>query len=137
MDQIGERLKHIINELKEYVETRLELLLINIGDKITFRIGHSVEKLLGFSILGIGLLFALVALAIYLGELLDQRSLGYVLVSLPLVLIGVFFAFGKPRGIARGIQIQIMEEIIEALEDKVENLPPQKNKELKENNVRK
>lgn len=135
MDQLGERLKHIVNELKDYVETRLELLLINISDKITFRIGLSIQKLLGFSLLGVGLLFALVALALYLGELLDSRALGYVIVSVPLLLTGIFFAFGKPKAIARGIQLQIMEEIIEALEEKVEELPPKKNEELIENNV--
>lgn len=135
MDQLGERLKHIVNELKDYVETRLELLLINISDKITFRIGLSIQKLLGFSLLGVGLLFALVALAIFLGELLDSLALGYVIVSVPLLLVGIFFAFGKPKAIARGIQLQIMEEIIEALEEKVEELPPKKNEELIENNV--
>lgn len=137
MDELGERIKHIINELKDYVETRLELVLLNVSDKITFRIGHSIQKLLGFSLLGIGLLFALVALAIYLGEILDQRSLGYVIVSAPLLLVGIFFAFGKPKAIARGIQVQMMEEIIEAMEEKVESLPPKKNEELAKENVRK
>ncbi|MEX0609230.1 MAG: phage holin family protein [Balneolaceae bacterium] len=136
MDQLGERIKHIINELKDYVETRLELVIVNISDKVTLKIGQSIQKLLGFSLLAIGLLFALVALAIFLGELFDQRSLGYVIVSAPLLLIGVFFAFGKPRAIARGIQESLMEEIIEALEDKIEEIPPNKKKELAEKNVR-
>lgn len=117
MEDLGHRIKHITAELKEYVETRLELVFLNIGDRITYLIGQSIQSLLGFTILAIGLIFGMTALAIYLGELLDERWAGYAIVGTPFLILGLIFIFSKPRFITRRIQNQILSELMAAFEE--------------------
>lgn len=136
MDQLGNRVKQISNELREYLETRIDLLVLTVSDKITQWIGHSFQRVLGYSILGLGLMFAMIGLAIWLGELLNNPALGYVIVSLPLLLVGMIFAFSKPMGIAKSVQRQFMAEILKSLEEEKSTelqLPESKGQEqLKE-----
>ena len=117
MDQVGSKLKQITTELREYFETRIDLMVLDISESVTRWLGIHIQKLIGYTILGVGLVFASIALAIYLGELLGHPAIGYAIIALPLLLIGLFFAFSKPKGIARNIQNQFMAEILEALDD--------------------
>lgn len=117
MDQLGNRVRQISNELREYLETRIDLLVLTVSDKVTGWIGHSFQRVLGYSILGLGLMFALIGLAIYLGELLNNPALGYTIISIPLLIIGMIFAFARPMGIAKSVQRQFMAEILKSLEE--------------------
>ncbi len=134
MDQLGSRIKQITSELKEYMEARVDLLVLNIGEQITYWLGESLQKLIGFTILGVGLFFAMIALAIFLGEVLENVALGYLIVSAPLILLGIIFSAAKPRGLARTIQNQFMDGIIKSLEKKGTKeklqLPKEQQKQL-------
>ena len=120
MEDLGNRIKHITNELKEYVETRLELVFLNIGDRITHLIGQSVQTFVGYVILAMGLVFGMAALAIYLGELLDERWAGYAIVGAPFLIAGLILIFSKPQFISRSIENQILSELISAFEENEE-----------------
>jgi hypothetical protein len=137
MEDLGSRIKQVTNELKDYVETRLELTFLNVGDKFTYFIGHSIQTMIGYVILGIGLLFMMTALAIYLGELLDARWAGYLIVAFPFILIGLIFVLGKPKFIARRIQSEMLAELLGSMnaEEEVDKLPSNKiaKKESQEN----
>lgn len=117
-DVIGARLKIIKQELQDYIETRITLKAIDVGEKISYLIGQSIQQLIAYTILIIGLLFALVALALFVGDLLNNTALGYLIVSAPFILTGLFLVLVKPRKIALNIQDKIMEELLENLEDK-------------------
>lgn len=126
MDQIGERVKHITADFKEYIETKLELYLLTASDKIAFLLGRAIQNALGYAILCVGLVFSLIALSIYIGDLLDNQALGYLIVSIPLLITGFIIVLSKPRRIAETIQEQVMNEVLEALnekEDKAKELP--------------
>lgn len=141
MEDLGSRIKHMTNELKHYVETRLELTVLNIGDSITYWIGKAVQNLLGYALLAIGVVFAMTALAIYLGEVLNERWAGYVIVASPFVIAGLIFVLIKPNSISRRIQHQILAELMasfEKEEDSIKKLPSQssiKSKESEETHV--
>jgi hypothetical protein len=141
MDQLNSRVKQITNELKQYVETRLDLLVLNVGEQVTKWLGESIQKLIGFTVLGIGSFFGLMALAIYLGELLENPALGYLIVALPMILIGLLLASAKPKGIAKSIQNQFMDGILKSIEKKdqesIEQLPAKKPKALTQGNEQK
>lgn len=131
MDDLGNRIKKVTHELRHYVETRLELTVLNFSDKITYLIGQSIQQLAGYAILGVGLLFGLTALAIYLGELLDEEWAGYLIVSAPFLIVGLIFVIAKPSGIARRIQAQILAELLSSLPKKekdIKQLPKQETK---------
>lgn len=133
MDQLGNRVKQISTELREYLETKIDLLVLTVSDKVTQWIGHAFQRILGYSVLGFGLLFALIALAIYLGEILENEALGYLIVSIPLLIIGMIFAFARPMALAKSVQRQFMNEILKSLEEEQQptslQLPESKGKE--------
>ena len=103
MDQLGSRLKQLSFELREYIETRIDLLVLNVSDQVTNWISVSIQKIIGFSIIGAGLLFGMIALAIHLGDVLNNEALGFAVIALPLILIGLALSFSKPFGIANTI----------------------------------
>ncbi len=121
MDQLGQRIKQVSNELKGYVETRIELLILNLSDKGTLWLGNMIQHSVSFIILGTGLLFSLIALSFYLGELLNNNALGFLIVGGFLFIVGIILVLAKPKNISRKIQQQIMHDVIEALESKKEN----------------
>lgn len=126
MDQLGQRLKQLTSELKEYFETRLELLFLDFSDQITSWLGQTIQKSVGFLLLTIGFFFAAFALAIYLGEVLGNPSMGYLAVAIPFLLIGTIFALTKSKGLANKVQGQFMKEVIKAIdqnEEKAKQLP--------------
>ncbi|MBO6792383.1 MAG: phage holin family protein [Balneolaceae bacterium] len=133
MDQLNSRLKQITNELKQYFEARIDLLVLNIGENITGWLGSSIQKLIGFVVLGVGGLFGLIALAIWLGDVIGNEAMGYLVVAFPLMLIGALLAFAKPGKIAHGIQNQFMDGILKSIEKEENNqeqLPPVKSLEI-------
>lgn len=118
MDLLTKRIKQLTGELKEYIEARIDLLVLNTSEQIAQWMGQSVQKITGFIILGVGLVFAMVALAIYLGEVLDNLALGYLIISVPLLVIGGVLSISKPLGIAKSVQRQFMENILNSIEEK-------------------
>lgn len=141
MDQLNSRIKQITNELKQYLEARLDLVVLNVGEQITQWLGESIQKLIGFTVLGAGIFFGMIALAIYLGELFQNQALGYLAVSIPLLLIGLLLASAKPKGIAKSIQNQFMDGILKSIEKKEQSdlveLPPKNQKMISQGDEQK
>ena len=115
-DQFGKRLRSITSDLKLYLEKRIELTVLNIGEAISGIMAASVQRGIGVFLLLGGLCFLLFALAIYLGDLLDSRSLGYVIVSLPLLLVGGLFMYLKPKSVFKQLQHRFEDEVIKSIE---------------------
>ncbi|MBO6586583.1 MAG: phage holin family protein [Gracilimonas sp.] len=130
MEDVGSRIKQITRELKHYVETRIELSVLNIGDKVSYLIGQSIQQLFGYAILGLGLVFGLTALSIFLGDLLDKEWAGYAIVASPFIVLGLIFVVAKPKSIARKIQQQILAEFLDTLPNQQQD---QEQLALKEN----
>lgn len=135
MDQLTQRIKQVSNELKGYVETRIELLILNLSDKGTLWLGDLIQHTFNLVILGTGLLFGLIALGFYLGELLNSMPAGFGIIGGFLFLVGLILILSKPKSISRKIQSQIMHDVIEALDAKkdteeIKFLEENKNREL-------
>jgi len=114
-NQLGQRLRSITADLKLYIEKRLELVMLNAGEQISGWMAASVYRAAGVLFLLVGVCFLLVALAIYLGDVLGNESLGYVLVSLPLLLAGSLFVYLKPKGLFDRLQQSFESEVIKAI----------------------
>lgn len=115
-DQIGQRLRAITADLKLYLEKRIELTMLNIAEVISGLMAASVQRGIGVFLLLGGVCFLLFALAIYLGNILDSRSLGYVVVSLPLLLVGLMFLYLKPNSVFEQIQQRFENEVLKSIE---------------------
>ena len=117
MDDLGRRIKHITNELKHYVETKIELTIINVSDQIAYWIGKAIQNLFGYTILAFGLIFGLTALSIFLSELIGQKWAGYLIVSAPFLLVGLVLVMTKPTLIARKVQHEILSELLSSFDE--------------------
>jgi uncharacterized membrane protein YqjE len=126
MDQLGDKLKDLSTDLRQYMETRLELFVIDISEHVTKWVSLSIQKWLGILLLASGVQLAMIALGIYLGELLDSYSLGFLIVSLPLLLLGLIFSFTGMEGLAKGIQKKFMAGVIQSMEDELKKDREQK-----------
>lgn len=115
-DQLGKRLRGITSDLKLYLEKRIELAMLNAGEIVSGLMAASVQRGLGVFLLLGGICFLLFALAIYLGNLLDSQSLGYVLVSIPLLVVGALFLFLKPQSVFENLQHRFEDEVIKTIE---------------------
>lgn len=114
-DRLGHRMKTITTELKLFVEKKLELLILNIGGEVARWVAESVQRVVGFVVVSTGILFLLIALAIWLGELIGVPSLGYVAVGVPLLIIGGLLFSLQPKGITRKIKSQFESELLSAI----------------------
>ena len=134
MDDLGNRVKQITREFKHYVETRLELTFLNFSDRFTYIIGQSIQQLVGWAILAFGVVFGMIALAIYLGEVLQTEWAGYAIVAAPFLILGFIFVIIKPKSIAKKIQDQLLEEILDSLpaRDEVTKQLPEQETIIKE-----
>lgn len=122
-DKLGIRFRQISADLKLYIEKRLELFMLNTGEYFSEWMAASVQRALGVFLLLGGLGFMLFALAIYLGDLLGSQSLGYVIVSLPLLIIGILFMYLKPESMFRQLQKKFEAEVIKAMNKNGEMRP--------------
>jgi uncharacterized membrane protein YqjE len=132
-DRISQRIKHITADLKRYVEKRLELMAINIGEQSARMVAEASQKIAGFIFIFGALVFLLIALALYLGALLGNRSLGFVLVSIPFLICGYLFINLKPRIITKMLRSEFEEELMGMLgsnsdEEHEKLLPPESQK---------
>ncbi|HLR31873.1 MAG TPA: phage holin family protein [Fodinibius sp.] len=118
-DQIGRRLSDIISDLRRYVEKRIELVMLSSGEYFSKWVAMAVYRSAGAMIILGGIGFLLIALAIYIGELLDSRSLGYVIVSIPLLVTGGLFMYLKPRTLFEELKSRFEVELIEAVEQNI------------------
>lgn len=88
--------KQGIEDLKSWLNAHLELIqlkgvkkAVEVSSKVTFSLFILIFMLLGFSFLSI-------ALALFIGQLLDSYALGFLITgAIPLLIIGLMYLFKK------------------------------------------
>lgn len=81
MDELKTKAGDLTDSISDYIQTYYKLTLLNVADKST-TLGASVMAALVVAFLGIFvLLFSGIALGIWLGHLLENEALGYLLVA--------------------------------------------------------
>lgn len=118
---ITERLRKLPGEVKLLIEKRAELLALNISELITDTITKMIYKIAGGILMLIGLFFLLHTLAIFLGELLESMPLGYLIVSMTVILVGLLLYSLNPKGIVKGTKEKIKEPLDETIRDSFES----------------
>ena len=95
----SEFMEGLVVDTKAYVRAEADHLTLHAIEKASTLLSMVVRKAVVFVMLGTTLLFLNVALAIYLGDLLGSRPLGFVLVAgTYLLLLGIFQLWWSQRG---------------------------------------
>lgn len=103
----------LATEIKAYIEARVQLLTLSIAEKISLIVAHSLQKMLGLILMGTAIYFIFLALGFYLGELLGSNSLGFGIVSLPFLILGLIFINRKSKKLTEKIQADIISKMIQ------------------------
>ncbi|MEX0772484.1 MAG: phage holin family protein [Balneolales bacterium] len=114
---LAERLRKIPGEIKLLVEKRAELLALNISELITDTITKMVYKIAGGFLMLIGLIFLLHTLALFIGELLESFPLGYLIVAMVVILVGLLLYSLSPPGMVKGTKQKMKEPLDETIKD--------------------
>lgn len=107
----------LTNEIRSYVEKRVQLLILTITERVSHVIAHSLQRLIGMILLGSALYFVCLALGFYLGELLGNYSYGFAVVSLPFLTVGFILLKRKSKRITEKIQADIIEKMMADMDD--------------------
>ena len=84
-------MKRFADDVKGYVRAQRKYLTLHFTEKVSTVMGKVVQQVVLFVTVGMALLFLNIALALYLGDLLASRPLGFVLVAaIYLLLLGGF-----------------------------------------------
>lgn len=100
-----------VAEIKKYVENRIELFSITVAEQIAAAISASIQKFLGLLFLSFGAAFLWIALAFFLGELLNSQALGFFLAALPLLFAGIILYKRSSKNLENKIQRDIIKKI--------------------------
>ncbi|MCH8566722.1 MAG: phage holin family protein [Balneolales bacterium] len=84
-----ESFKLLVEDLKTYVEKRIELKTLEVQEKASVLAAAVLSNSLGLFLIAIGVVFLLFTLGLFLGDLLESRTLGFLALSLILIFIGI------------------------------------------------
>lgn len=112
---ISERIKQLPVEIKKLVEKRIELFALDFGNQVSKIFAELLYRLTGVIVLALGLIFLIQALAIFVGDLVGDQSLGYLIVASPIVLLGILFISLRPKFMVRKTRNRMTEQILSSI----------------------
>lgn len=117
-DPLQDAVKRLPTELRLILEKRLELLALDLGEGVSVMFSKLFFAILGMIFLGLAVLLAMFSLALYLSDLLDNEALGFVLTSLPLLVLGVLLVNKRPKSLYIAIQNRFLSQFVDLLPKK-------------------
>jgi len=113
MDNILTQLQHLAEEVKQYVNVRIDLVKVTFAEKASAIIANSVATIISVVIFLFFLFFASAGLALFLSSIIGKSYAGFLIVA------GIYLAVGLVIWYSRAklIQIPIMNSIIRQLFD--------------------
>jgi len=110
-DPASDRLKQLTSDLKQILEKRLALFLLEVGERLGDLSGKAVSIALVLLLVTFGFLFVLISIALFLGSVLRNPAGGYALVGV-FLFVGAFFTWLMLPGL---IERRVRAKVVEAL----------------------
>lgn len=111
------------NDIRLYVEKRLELLNLTLAEEISMLITDGIQRVIGVLLFSGALLFSWLAVAFLLSDWVDSMSGGFALASLPLFLLTFLFMKKRSPILAEKIQAELIEKAITNFDEKIKKGP--------------
>lgn len=111
-DSISERLKRLPSEVRIIVEKRIELAMLDVGEKLSATSGKAVTSLLMLLLVGFAFLFLFIAVALFLGDVLRNPAGGFMLVAVFLFVTAFFSWRLLPNVIERKVKTSLLDTIL-------------------------
>ncbi|MCC5941677.1 MAG: phage holin family protein [Balneolaceae bacterium] len=104
--------QRLLTDLKEYVEKRIKLFSLTIAEQLSLMMALTIQKFTGIALLTGAMFFVSIGLAFFIGELLDSLSAGFLIVSVPLFIVGFIFFRKKSTRFTEHFQAKFIEKTI-------------------------
>ena len=101
----------VVRDLKVYIENRLKLFAITISEQISAVIAISIQKIMALLLALAGMLILWMALGFYIGGLVGNTSLGFLIAASPLLLLGIVLYNFRFTFIEEKIQADILNKM--------------------------
>jgi ABC-type uncharacterized transport system fused permease/ATPase subunit len=111
MEDTFAKADELAKNVKEYVDTRLSLLKLEVAEKSSSIISSIISKIIVGLVFFISILFLSISLAIFIGTFSGQMYLGFLIVSGIYIFIGMLFWILRDKL----IRIPIMNTILKQL----------------------
>lgn len=111
----GDDEKNLTSEVRLYIEKRIELFTLTFVDQISLIAAQSVQKVFGFLLLAGAVFFLWFALGFLIGDWIDNTSLGFLIVSVPLFIASFVFVRQKSNKLTDSIQSELIKNTLESV----------------------
>ncbi len=118
-DSLLTNLRKLPGEFKALIEKRIELFTLETGERIAGLIAHAIYRIFGIVFLALGLIMVLFAAANYIGNLLDSRGLGFIIVAAPMLLLGIMFFLRRPRSMVIAVRNKMLNQFLQDMSDQL------------------
>jgi hypothetical protein len=111
MENIVSQLQHLADEVKAYVNVRIDLFKLNVAESASTIIADTMTKIVSGIIFLFFILFASVGLALFLSSVIGNGYSGFLIVAGIYLLAGLVIWWGRKKF----IQAPIMNAMIRQL----------------------
>jgi uncharacterized membrane protein YqjE len=91
MENSFEKIEEIAKRLKEYTSNAIDLAKLDIAEKSSKAISAILSAMIALLFFGLCYTFLLLLMALYIGEMLNQLTLGFLIVAAFQFVIGMIF----------------------------------------------
>ena len=113
MKTLGEEITDWKEYISDYVSSQSELFKLRLVDKLTTLFSSIINKIVVITFLLLIMFFTSVALAIYIGEILESASLGFLCVSGIYLLMMCAFLIFKQSLVERNVIKALLDFVFE------------------------
>lgn len=110
---VTDRLKQLPHDIRAIVETRIQLWALEMGEQISSFSGKAIVSLIILFIVGMGILFLMLALAMFLGDVLRNPAGGFVIVAVMLFVFAFFCWMLLPKRIEQNVKLSILNAMLQ------------------------
>ena len=112
-DHLLDRLKKLPSEIRLLIEKRIELYMIEFGEKFSYGFSKAVASVVSILVFLLAITFALFALAFFIGDLLDSNALGFSVVAAFLLIVGLVVYLLSPELIEARVKDRIASAFLD------------------------
>lgn len=115
-DKLLERIRRMPHDVRQFVEKRLELFMIESGEKLANTLATFASTVVTGIVTMLGLFFLLLALAFYIGEVLGSTAAGFAIVGTLVLVTALVIHLLAPSLIEEKVREQIGRQFLESSE---------------------
>jgi uncharacterized membrane protein YqjE len=126
-DHLLDRIKKLPTEIRVLIEKRVELYVIEFGEKLSKNAAKTIASLISLGVFLLAMIFALIALAFFVGDVLDSTAAGFAVVAALLLVLGLVVYLLSPELIESRLRDSIASSFLETNTD---SQPPRDSQKL-------